>query len=590
MESQKITPASWLDVCGKNWYIFREFLKISGYDPSMVEAIIQLVLEDPDTEVLEKSRLEKEWLTLQQYQLVENAVVETTGHVHHLFEAGRFSHQIQFGGSIALDKLNRFFFRHITEPGTGFGFVPSATEGFNENKTFEFVVTERGHMIIRLKYLPGPNGIMRNATEDYRSAIYYIPGIFRGVVDTWYRNEETAGEVKLLSVDVPPQVIIAREAEEAGVDMIVDAIDESQPYLCINGIVYGLIVEHGEKKAILITRDVETPCRIHGTLHPILRKGEIYRWKEPIETEYDIRWRKNRLFTLFSRSRFGSSKAIKAGLSAEARMADAEARLAVVNANSRVALAESAVSEAKLEAAQARAEAAQARADVEAAGKRKLRAIFERAAPSLGVADALLSGTFRPINLKSVIIQCDVVGFKRLSQSWGPVQTNQRMTRMFELIESIARKKGFFPFKRIGDALIIAYAEWPLRSNEASPYQSFWEAEDMAMVLTKEFHRLAKEELAIMFRIGVDLGEVLWCNQTTDPEEVRFDATGNPLTGAARAEAAAEPGRTSVTENFARSRELRLGPEMKNSGLRSRGRIRDKNGDPLDARDVIEDN
>lgn len=596
-KNQLVPVNHWQDVSCMNFVIFRRYYRAMKLDLTELNNRIMLALGGDDSDVdpetiTDEWLLDGKWVSLPQYQIVEDQVVRDLGHVFHLPEVGRYAQRWSFE-SPAVDILKRGLVPHVTEPGLGFGEVPKGTKRFNRNKNIVIVKKGRGHNVLGLKYVTGPGGVVkRSAQKDARSVLYYIVGVLRGVIDVWYK-EDSAGSVRIKSADITPADIIEREASEAGISLTIDPEDEAKPCLSINGHIHGEVIDLPSGiRAFMITEDVLTPCRKcrdkdgEPIWHPILRKGEIYRYQEEIPTEYDIHWRRNRLFAF---GKFVKGKRLSSELDEEQKLNIALMNAATARAETRAKEAEAETervarqfaetraqaAEAAAEIAQLKAEAEQARAEAEAAEQRRMRKRFEKGAPSLGVADALLDGTFEPIILPTIILQSDVKGYKRLSKGWGPIKTHQIMTRLFELLEAIARQYGFFPFKRIGDALIIAYADWPRRKYERCKYNSIEDAEDAVIEVAREFHQVAKGTLGLTLRVGIAKGDVLWCNQTTDPEEVKFDAAGGEaLNLASRLEGLAKPGQSTVSESIVKSRESR--PPKHRSRIMYRASVPDK--------------
>lgn len=526
------SPASasdktWLDVCLKNVVIFLVAAKHLGFDPNIIWAALRRATNEVSS--WSRERLAKTWLALGAYQTIEDSVIETTGHAYHLIEVGRFSPEASFGLSETLEKfMLKSMIRYITSPRVAVRQVAIATRGFTQNKQIWFVVDEPDHAVLQVIYPDGPGGIRRRASSDYRSLLFWIRGVLESLAPIWPWQAKI-GAVKYLTVNVRPDIIIKREWPEAEVEI-------RDNHLLVNGEEYGHIVHlipetdsgallgryknEADKTTIpafLISKDVVTRCMVSGQMLPILRAGEIHCFNNNIPTNIELRWTTNWWFKLMERIP-GLLKPLEHGMTQEERMANAEMMAAVA-----------------------------------AAERSLLEKVVERQAPTKKVAHDLISGDYQERTLKSLVLLLDIKGYTTLAARLGGRGTVALLKQTSAAFKHVARDEfGFWPYKRMGDGLIVVWAPWDRYPDENDPYRSATEAVRAMLDCQRRLHEEA-EKLGIKLRIGIVYNYVTWADLNVEKDmdtSVEFEGCTGALDEVSRFEAyGAAPGTTAVSKS-----------------------------------------
>ncbi len=459
--------------------------------------------------------LAQAWVTLHQYQQIEDAFVSVSGHVTHLIEAGRTAAAASFGFS---DSLQRFLLsgliRFITSPRMAMRVVDQATRAFNRNKKFRFVVDEPDHCVFAIEYLDGPNGERRTATEDYRSVLYYIPGIMESTIQIWPGQKKSA-RVAYKTVNVTPRYVMHHEAPGSTVvvnhdTLFIDYEEYGEVVHLVRDAATGAYLGDyqtrsapGTLAAILITRDICTKDTKTGELYPVMRAGEIYRHNRDIPTHLSIQWHTNWFFRLCE-ALPGLLTPIDKGLSQEERTAAAE-----------------------LLAASERAE------------RELLTEIAERHAPTRRVAQLLMHGAYQEVTLPTLVMQVDVCGFTKIAAERGSRGTAEFLTHTMGKIKHLVQDEyGFWPYKFMGDGALVVWAEWERHPDDPGQYQHPHDAAIGMIECARRLHQLAAEN-GVKLRIGIAYDEVVWFDlnieKDLDPNPL-FEGCGQGLNRAARLE------------------------------------------------------
>ena len=362
----------WLDVCLKNAVIFLSALGAVGLDADLVWNALRVAVSETATWTGNRlEKLAKTWVSLETYQVIENALVAALGHPAHLIKVGRHSPQVSFGFSEALEKwMLKSLIRFITSPRVAIRQVAGATKAFNHNKMFRFVADKPDRCVFAIEYLPGPNGQVRTAEEDSRSLLFYIRGLMESLAPIWPWQGKT-GVVKYLTVNARPEALLTKELPMA-------AVTYHGGRLLVNGVSCGQVIylrrdpktdtflgdwtttpTGGSIAAVRINRDVTSQCTKTALEFPLLRCEEIYRYETEIPTHIELRWRTNWFFQLVELIP-GLLKPLQTGLGSEARTAEAEMAAASERARSEV-----------------------------------LRELVRNSSPTHAVADALIDGQYQ---------------------------------------------------------------------------------------------------------------------------------------------------------------------------------------------------
>lgn len=511
-ESSTNTLSKWQDICLKNIVIFLAAARRLGIDPNTIWDATRAATGKPFWTL---RTLAQAWVTLPQYQQIENAFVTTSGHPSSLIEAGRTAAAASFGFSDSLQKfLLGGFIRFVTSPRVAMRVVDQATRAFNHNKKFRFVVDEADHCVFEIEYVDGPHGERRTATEDYRSILYYIPGIMESTIQIW-PHQKQAGSVAYKTINITPRYVMQHEAPGATVMVNHDTLFiDFQEYGEVVHLVrdaatgaylgdYQTHAAPGTLAAILITRDVCTPDTKSGELRPVMRAGEIYRHNRDIPTHLALQWRTNWFFKLIE-SLPGLLKPIDRGLSQEERTAAAE-----------------------LLAASERAE------------RELLTEIAERHAPTRRVAQLLMHGAYQEVMLPTLVMQIDVCGFTKIAAERGSRGTAEFLTHTMGKIKHMVQDEyGLWPYKFMGDGALVVWAQWERHPDDPGQYQHAHEAAIGMIECTRRLHQLAKEN-GVKLRIGIAYDEVVWFDlnieKDLDPNPL-FEGCGQGLNRAARLE------------------------------------------------------
>lgn len=542
-----IETKEWSDVCLKNVVIYLSACIGMDIDPEVVLNALPENLADIRARFAErwnvvnakhKSRekrrwdlcglaedlLSGKWVTLAEYQRIEDAFVEATGHATHLVEEGRYAGPGAFGSKRILGTLLRApILRYFTTPAVGVRLVPSESSSFVRNKRFEAVTQGSGWAVYAIRYvLDKRTGILRTAEEDQRSLLQHIRGVLESIAPIW-RFQRRPGNVRYLTVDIRPQAVLAKEWPSARMELTLEG------NLLINGEMYGRVVHlkrdratglflgdyqgdsgSGTIPAILITRDVRTPCAKTGEQMPIMRQGEIYRHEVPLENLVELRWRTNPLMRLFERTQLPAQ--LESGVADDRDRADTTHELVGAQAE-----------------------------------LRDMKQAVERSYPTPAIADAVTSGKWRPVTLPTVSMELDLVGFERRTRGWPPEMARGILEPMMSAFKEAARRHGLHPYKQMGDGLIIVAAMWP--SREPLAYADLREAARAMEELGDELHKIAQASPVLFYmRVGTGYDEVAW----SAPEPGReWEGSGQGLVDSSRQQQfAAKAGTTACSTGF----------------------------------------
>lgn len=534
----------WSDVCLKNVVIYLSACIGMDIDPEVILNALPENLADIRARLTErwkiacakrKSRdkrrwdlcglaedlLSGKWVTLAEYQRIEDAFVEATGHAAHLVEEGRYAGPGAFGSKRILGALLRApLLRHLTSPWIGVRLIPSESYSFVRNKMFETVTQGPGRAVYAIRYVPDKRtGILRTAEEDQRSLLQHIRGVLESIAPIW-RFQRRPGHVRYLTVDIRPQAVLAKEWPSARLELTLEG------HLLINGETYGRVVhlkrdeatgrhlgdyqedsDHSTIPAILITRDVRTPCRKTGEQMSIMRQGEIYRDEVPLENLVELRWRTNPLMRLFERTRLPAQ--LESGVADDQERADTTHELVGAQA--------------------------------------ELQDMRQHLFPTPLIAELVATGKWEPATFGTVTLELDLAGFTRMTRGW-PSETARRVVEpLMSAFKAAAKRRGLFPYKPMGDGLIVTAAMWPSRSREPLAYADLQEAARAMEELGDELHEIARRgPVPFFMRVGIGYNDVAW-----SAPDGGWEGTGQGLEDSNRQQRyAAEAGTTACSPEF----------------------------------------
>lgn len=524
---------AWLNVCLKNVVIFLSFLEGNGLNPEPLWTAIRLAIsESVDWLGSRYEHLSSTWVSLYDYQVLENTLVDIMGHPAWLTIAGRYSRKKSFE-SKALQFFLKYFIRFITSPRVGVWQIAKATSGFNHNKTFTFVVDEWNHCILRMEYLTGPNGEQYTVADDIRSVLNYIRGLMEAVPTIWAWQDEddeaikpfinvtaeqitdrdllkTVGKVRYLTINVTAEQILAKELPSA-------TVEYRDSVLYIDGEKYGYVVYlsrdpktdqfHGDWDynptpgsipAIYIERELSTQCKKTGHWLPLIRPGEILRYNKEIPTLIFMAWYSN-LFLRLGDWVMKKLQPIEKGLQSEARAALAEMR-----------------------------------ERFERRERLKYQESVERKMPTKAIAQALVNGTFQPFEAETLVMNFDVAGSRVIAKRHR-VSRREATAMVRKLVNEIIKflkGNGFWIYKSEGDGCIVVYSEWDRLPDEPKPHENMHEAALTMINCALEMHNIAKRH-GLEIRVGITASSLEWHNQTNDEEsddrEITLEGGGQAL-------------------------------------------------------------
>ncbi len=311
-----LTQHQWTDVSLNNLVEEIKSLMADDVDVSRVFIEAEDILGEPGPWTVD--RFVDRWVTLDQYNALQHILVQSAGHVEHLYRAGQNASQadLAYGNTEGLKRLaTNWLLRWFSSPAIGIALINSGTKNYNSNKTFDVLAAKPGEVLLKLSYVRGPDGTKRKAEHETRSVLDRIRGVLESIERMWrsnvYLHKKNAphpGDVTYLTVDIRPHIRLQQEWPEA------DYAVTNTGLVTIDGKVYGKLIDlypHPQlaghllphknptdlqvpTTAILIEKDVITQCGRTGARYPIMRAGEIYRHDEPIDTiikiEYNTNW------------------------------------------------------------------------------------------------------------------------------------------------------------------------------------------------------------------------------------------------------------------------------------------------------------
>lgn len=306
----------WTDVSLNNLVEEIKSLIADEVDVSRIFVEAEYILKEPGPWTID--RFVDMWVPLHQYNALQHILIESAGHVEHIRRAGQNASQpeLAYGNTEGLKRLAaNWLLRWFSSPAIGVSLINSGTKNYNTNKSFDVLDAHHGEIMLKLDYIKGPDGSVRQAEHEIRSVLDRVRGVLESIERMWHpnirlsRKKKTAppGTVTYLTIDIHPQTRLRYEWPDAQF-----AITDND-LMTINGDVYGKIINlypHPKlaghllpndnptdlqipTQAIRIEKDVLTQCKRTGQHYPIMRAGEIYRHHEPLDTIIKIKYQTN---------------------------------------------------------------------------------------------------------------------------------------------------------------------------------------------------------------------------------------------------------------------------------------------------------
>lgn len=521
----------WTDVCLKNAVVFLAACTGMGVDPEVVWRAIEKALGRSIERA--KTALAKLWVSLTEYQVVEDALVEEMGHAAHLVEVGRYSAETSYGGSKAVENLIKLLrwlgglLMRLISPRVGVHEVDKGCRAFVHNKRFQVVAEGHDYAIFRVEYIASRDGETRIATEDQRSLLGHIRGVLEAIAMLWPKSQRIkvltslpdgsvvtrwVGDVRYLTIDIHPADILAKEWPTAKLEIQADG------NMFISGAPfdrqsYGKVVhlqrdsETGEfldrnfqmepgddtVSAILITRDVCTPCKRTGRLLPIMRAGEIFRSTTPLRNLILLRWRSTWLNRLVERLLLPKISArLQNDMTQEADLAELRASDATTRRE-----------------------------------QERLKADLSEHYPNDKIRDQVVLGRFSAGSRLTVALQFDLCEFTTATSRMAAEPGAAWVDVVMNDARRIIREHGGWVYKTTGDCVVAIFTPgFHSRGEHCGPA----ECALYACLVAGELIRMGKNHGWEM-RIGIHSGDVFWRKQSAS-----LEGHGEPLNVASRLE------------------------------------------------------
>lgn len=477
------------------------------------------------------------WVEHRVWLEVERRLEQMVGHWHHLGDAGAASADVAFGVDAAGAAIARSWFgRLVTSPEAGYKQIGTVAQKYlgkpgEANKTYAFQKLGPGIGLVHMIH----NREVLDPTED-SGAFGWSRGHGIGVPRIWRQKVE---EGQFVAVAVQPADFLRERGET--VDERVDGgllYLNNEPHARM---VYIRLDEHGrvtpEDKpedyatqpgeglipAWLVTNDFVTTCRKDGCPeghHPLLRTGQL--WEASRETPFPnssfvVHWKPSRLAQWFGKW-FGVEQRFAASVETERLLSETQVMAATQRARSEV-----------------------------------LAAIVRDAVPTTRIADEILASSWKAVTLPTLALQLDIVGYEQRIAGWTATQTSEVIDRLMVKFEEAAERHGLWPYKQIGDCLVVVWALWPTYPYDPLKWPIPQEAATAMMKLATELHQIAFDDAERFYlRIGIGYGNATWNHRhRTGKHGIRWEGTGPGLVEQARVETfGARAGHTAVSHSI----------------------------------------
>lgn len=532
--------SEWLDVCfWRNLAVQLKACERLGIDPTILYNAMPTDLRAATEEDQKRA-----WITLPQYNKIQDALVDALGHPYWLTEVGDCAPLTTFGGIEAFQlAAHRVLMRWITSPRLGVAMLANAARAWNENKEWRLDELESDHALIEIVYPERPHRRPRKPIHDRRSLLFYIRGILRKIPTMWMFQPEVA-DLKYVVVQVPLLEMLRLEVptlpirldnnilklgiEEVG--HVVWLIPNSKGIYAGEYVDTATMGDANALPALLLTSDIRSICRRTHQMLPLAFAGEIY----AIDSAYPLPATIIRLsWSTHWLARFVEK------LIPDIYRAFRES----------VKLLEARASES--------AEAARVREELRYAG-----IVLERKFPNRNIKDRVLNREFGEKDAEGIYSGCeivttfalcyDIVGSKKLAQGVPVAVSGDKKRRFLEAAYQLARWLGIWHYNLRGDGgLCTAIPDWgdvmyvdPSSGEEIAIHLSSMSRQHVAdrmVQFARALHTLAHDMFGWRLRVGIDVSDVQW-NILEDGSSIH--AHGPACDNSARLESAAPNGET----------------------------------------------
>ncbi|PIW36541.1 MAG: hypothetical protein COW24_05020 [Candidatus Kerfeldbacteria bacterium CG15_BIG_FIL_POST_REV_8_21_14_020_45_12] len=479
------------------------------------------------------------WVTLDEYNRAALAVVKATGHPWHLREIGGCSRFMGFGADALKLMINNLIGKYFSSPWHVLGQLPRGSHLFNNNKGWDSELVGRGHARLYCRYMPGEYGQPpREPSEDFLSLYHLIRGMNEALPMLWPGNSQ-GGRVHYPLVQLPLMELLEQWAPQlqaridggglwitnAGEDRLIGKVVWAVPDS--RGIYAGHTADEypGEDgiEGVRLSQAITTPCTcccdpqgepIH---HSLFEAGETFminrvRGTFP-STIVEVQWNPT-LGDLLPLNK----GTLQTRLMEEHRE-DQGAR-ALVSTVNKLALAEAV-----------------------------LGGMFPNEETAAIVADRVhrrATGTETKLlwSQADIAIYTDIVSSEQVMTGMDVGDWTKRVQRMFDRMRELASRHGVWLYKETGDgAVFIATASFGQVAAINCAEVGLGGMLDHALAFASELPAIVRETLGAEIRVGMHVGENYWRIQGAG----LLEASGVPITRAARLEAAGQAGRVLVS-------------------------------------------
>jgi len=544
----------WLDVSLNNLVEEIKSLRADGVDVSALFSAAADILGEEGPWTID--RFVDKWVTLEQYNKLQHILKKHAGHAEHLRRAGQNAskRELAYGETEGLKRLAaNWLLRWFSSPAVGISLINTGTKNYNTNKTFDIISAQHGEVYLKLNYLTGSNGEQRTAEDEINSVLDRVRGVLESIERMWQIDNILArsikralrmppskphGDVTYLTVDIRPEIRLKHEWPEAR--MTIDNYGK----LLIQGERYGRLVDlyphpdfgghlfrYTPKKltqkatqAILIERDVLTPCTRTGEQFPIMRKGEVYRYQEHIDTIIKINyhtntWRRMWDYVLGARNKLRYES--QANLHKQIRETNV-----------------------LLEGARQREEATkELLAKILNPPTEKLFREF-----ALAIDEPSHPQAFKATEFEAAVLFADLEGFTMQSRGVDSVALFDVLNTYHDIARSVCFRHDALIYKTIGDGFMAVFPrDWEGDNRNLTTGDLIERAIKASQeMMTKVAHKpviLPGADNPVRIRLGINAGAVTIGTMGTAP-----DAIGDVVNFAARAESASSRDKVSLTQ------------------------------------------
>lgn len=512
------------------------------YNVSVTAETIVSMTEKNLVSLLEKE-LKGKWISMPEYNMALDRLVNALGHPWHLRKVGHHSTEVHFGAEAVKRLALRAGLRWLSTPMDGYRSLAQAAEFWNKNKWWNARLIGFARASLSFGYIDGPDG-KRTIVDDFHS-LRLIKGMNEVFVRAWGKTRSLATtRYRLLPVSIFE--IMRKEYPSLEPELEGDIL-----YIKVHGkriacgekvwvlpdnetdkIYRGRFSKKRNERAgaipgIRLTHTIKTPSTLDpNTTYPLYEKGEIYQLNESFVFPHgvlEVSWKP--YFSDFLRR-------------------------ALLFMNPAAYIQEYVSMEESTENALKDA-------DTSKRSLRKTEKQLSHRFPNENVSKQVTSGSFGQNGLKKTkdcVIQVDIANSMATLQQTNEEVWSEGMRRALDRTSKIGDELGVWLYRTTGDGL-VGVASLDFGPIGAVPEDlDVYEMMDNVLAYCKQLHTIFTEELHVELRIGLDYGENVWAMQSNP---LQIDGAGMPLNVSARLESACDNGSIYVSESvyeIARSR------------------------------------